>query len=97
MIVIVELHFGQLQLAVLFDVDLAGAVDQDIGHFRVGEKWLERTEPHDLVFDFLDDPAALVQAQRRGFFREKALHDFANFRPRPLFLDRADQRQVHDL
>ncbi len=49
-----------LEHAVLLDVDLIEAIDQDVGDVRVDEDRLERSEAEQLVEDVDDDALALV-------------------------------------
>ena len=51
MLIVLELDLGGVQLAALFDVNLAVSVDQDIGDFIVPQKRLERSQSEQLVLD----------------------------------------------
>ena len=42
--IVAEAHIGQDQLALALDIDLAGAVDHDVGDRLVGEQGLERAQ-----------------------------------------------------
>jgi hypothetical protein len=51
-LIVLELDFGGVELAALFDINLVMPVDQDIGDFIVPQKRFERSESEQLVFDF---------------------------------------------
>ena len=51
MLVVAEDDVGLLELAFALDVDLVGAVDQDVGDRRILQQQLERAEAEQLVED----------------------------------------------
>ena len=53
-VVVLERDVGQLELAGALDVDLARAVDHDLGDALVAQQRLERAEADDLVGDLLE-------------------------------------------
>ena len=103
MLVVLEFDFGGVQLAALFDVDLAGPVDQDIGDLIVPQQRLQRSESEQLVLDLLDEaslvgvgeqPALLVENVGDGlghFLRgQRRLQAF-----QPRDVQRLEQAVVH--
>ena len=58
-LIVLESHVGQLDLAAALDVDLARAVDHDFSDALVAQERLERTKADDLVGDLLEHARAL--------------------------------------
>ena len=68
MLVVLEDDVGDMQLAVLFDVNLVVAVDEDVGDLVVAKQRLEWAQAEQLVFEFLDQPAAVDVGQQAAVF-----------------------------
>ena len=64
MALVLELHRGRLEHAVLLDEDLLVAVDQDVGDRRVLEQGLERAQAQHLVEQLLDQEVELLGVER---------------------------------
>ena len=47
------------------DVDAPGPVDEHFGHVGVGEQWLERTEPADVVDQLVEHQVGFLRGQQR--------------------------------
>ena len=58
-LVVLERHVGELQLALALDVDLLRPVDHHLGEGLVAQERLERAEAQDLVGDLLEHADAL--------------------------------------
>jgi hypothetical protein len=74
-VVVLEDHVGQLELAVPLDVDLARAVDHDLGDRLVAEERLERPEADDLVGDLLQHPDPFGAGQGQAFLLDDLAED----------------------
>ena len=80
-VVVLEDHVGQLQLAGALDVDLARAVDHDLGDALVAQERLERPEADDLVGDLLEHPDALGAGQGEAFLVDDLAEDLFDLAP----------------
>ena len=81
MVVVLEDDVGQLELARSFDVDLARAVDHDLGDGLVAEEGLERAETDDLVGDLLEHPHPLGAGQGEAFLVDDLAEDLLDLAP----------------
>src|SRR6266404_4686523 len=70
MLIVLELDVGRVQFAALFNVNLVMPIDQDIGYLIVPEQRLQRSEPEQLVLDFLDKMEAVGVGQQAAFILE---------------------------
>ena len=59
------------------DVDLAAAIDQDVGHRRIGHQRLQRPQPEHLVLDIAQQQPALGIVQRRVRGRQQLVQQHA--------------------
>ena len=59
MLIVLERHVRELQLALALDVDLLRTVDHHLGEGLVAQQRLERAEAQDLVGDLLEHAHAL--------------------------------------
>jgi hypothetical protein len=62
--VVLERHVGRLEPPVPLDVDLVGAIDQDVRHVGIAQQRLERTQAEQLVDDVRHQAFAFEQAER---------------------------------
>jgi len=92
-----EGHIGFLQTTLALDINRFCSVDENIRYGWIREQWLERTEPHDLVFDRANNSPTLLLAQCRGVFIQNSRGDFTDLAARLVFGNGADQRQIHNL
>ena len=80
-VVVLEDDVGQLELARALDVDLARAVDHDLGDGLVAQERLERAEADDLVGDLLEHPDALGAGQGEAFLVDDLAEDLLDLAP----------------
>ena len=74
-VVVLEDDVRQLELAGALDVDLARAVDHDLGDGLVAQERLERAEADDLVGDLLEHPDALGAGQGEALLVDDLAED----------------------
>ncbi len=94
MIVVAEGDFRLLDSAVLFDEDVLGAVDHDVGHAFFLQQDFERAEAERFVQHFFDQSLALGAIEQRVFGVAQVLDDEANLAAERISLEVADLRQV---
>ena len=82
------------QLAAALDIDVLGAVDQDIADRRVLQQQLERSEAEGFVEHFFDQPLALLAVEQRVFGIAEVLDDEPNFAREHVAFQLADAGQV---
>ena len=80
-VVVLEDDVRELELAGALDVDLARAVDHDLGDRLVAQERLERTETDDLVRDLLEHPDPLGTRQREAFLVDDLAEDLLDLAP----------------
>ena len=73
--------FDSSSLPVALDVDLARAVDHDLGDALVAQQRLERTEADDLVGDLLQHPDALGAGEGEALLVHGAAEDLLDLAP----------------
>src|SRR5438093_287644 len=74
-VVVLEDHVRELELARALDVHLARAVHHDFGDALVAEERLERSEADDLVRDLLEHPDALGAGEGEPFLVDDLAED----------------------
>src|SRR4029077_10307600 len=79
MLIVLELDVGCVQFAALFNVNLVMPIDQDIGYLIVPEQRLQRSEPEQLVLDFLDKMEAVGVGQQAAFILEDGGYRLGDF------------------
>ena len=80
-IVVLERHVGQLDLAAALDVHLARAVDHHLSDRLVAQQRLQRAEADDLVGDLLEHAGPLGAGQRQAFRVERAAEGLLDLAP----------------
>ena len=80
-VVVLEDDVGQLELAAALDVDLARAVDHDLGDGLVAQERLERPEADDLVGDLLEHPDPLGAGEGEAFLVDDLAEDLLDLAP----------------
>src|SRR6185437_7445886 len=95
--IILKSHRRLVQTALLFHVDLVGAVDQDIAHVRVAQKDLEWTETENLIQQVVDKGIALHQRQRHRLQRKHGTDERDDLLARRLARQAVQLLQVESL
>ncbi len=67
-LIVLERQLGLFELAFTLDVDQVAAIDEDVGHRRIGEQRFERSKTEQLVKDIGDERLAFRETQRRLLF-----------------------------
>jgi hypothetical protein len=80
-VVVLEDDVRQLQLAGALDVDLARAVDHDLGDRLVTQERLQRPEADDLVRDLLEHPDALGAGEGQALLVDDLAEDLLDLAP----------------
>ena len=62
---VAETHAGLFQASETLDIDLIGAIDEDVGHGRIGHQRRQRADAQRLLQQVVDEPPALVLVQRK--------------------------------
>ena len=94
-VIVVAEHNGRfLHAAATFDIDILGAVDEDIADRRVVQQQFERSEPERFVEHFADELVSFRSVQQRGFGVAKVLHNHANLAAQHIAFEFADLGEV---
>ena len=70
MVVVLEAHLGQIKLAVALDVNLLGAVDQDVADRVVAHQRLQWAQAQDFILDLFDEPQAVGIGHQTALFAQ---------------------------
>ena len=89
-----ELHVGEFQPAMAFDIDRIRTVDQDIADFRVFEQGLQRPQTEHLVQHFADQRLALVLVEQVLPLPGEPLGNPLHFDLQLILGHRADGREI---
>jgi hypothetical protein len=96
-LIVVEMHFRQLEFAAALHVHVLGAIDEYVRDGVIGEQLLERTVTQHLVLNTAHDELPLSHAQRRGGIDDQPHRNLANLGSRLRLLHRAQHRQIEHL
>ena len=91
-LVVEEVAVDPLDLAAALDVEVARAVDHDLGDRLVGEQRIERPEAADLADQLLGQVLALVMGHRESVDADDALDDRIDLDPELLRILDIEQR-----
>ena len=70
MLIVIELHVGEMELAALLDVNLTRAIDHDVGHRVVAQQRFQRAEAEQLVLDLLHQTVAIDVGEKPSVLAE---------------------------
>src|SRR5689334_15978828 len=94
MSIVLELNRCTVELTCTFDIDEPRCCDQNIGYGGILQQWLERAEAEHFAENFLDNPVALKQTERRLFFVDEFGDGCSNFGSQAISRERGKHLQV---